>query len=67
MTDAMDFIPVDFHLPHMVAVALIFGLWGFYTPILRIIGRGSLNTQLHAVRLRWLSSRAMARRPTPTM
>lgn len=56
MMDPMAYVPVDFHLPHMVAVALIFGLWGFYTQILRIIGRGSLNTQLHAVRLRWLQT-----------
>ena len=47
------YLPQDFGLPHALAVALIFGLWGFYTPILRVIGRGSLNTQLHAVRLRW--------------
>ena len=48
------YLPTDFGLPHALAVALIFGLWGFYTPILRLIGRGSLNTQLHAVRTRWL-------------
>ncbi len=35
-------------------MALIFGLWGFYTQILKIVGRGSLNTQLHVVRNRWL-------------
>ncbi len=56
MTELMAYIPVDFDLPHVIAVALIFGLWGFYTQILKIIGRGSLNTQLHAVRLRWLQT-----------
>ena len=48
------YLPVDFGWPQFVAVALIFGLWGFYSAILRVIGKGSLNTQLHAVRLRWL-------------
>lgn len=47
------YLPTDFGVPHAIAVALIFGLWGFYTPILKVIGRGSLNTQLHAVRMRW--------------
>ena len=54
MTILEPYLPADFALPHAVAVALIFGLWGLYTPILKIIGRGSLNSQLHAVRLRWL-------------
>jgi uncharacterized membrane protein len=48
------YLPADFGLPHAVAVALILGLWGLYAPILKLIGRGSLNSQLHAVRLRWL-------------
>jgi uncharacterized membrane protein len=48
------YLPSDFGLPHTIAVALILGLWGLYTPILKLIGRGSLNSQLHAVRLRWL-------------
>ena len=47
-------LPVDFGWPHAIAVALIFGLWGFYSSILGTFGKGSLNTQLHAVRLRWL-------------
>ena len=50
----MPYLPADFTLLHGVAIGLIFGLWGLYTPILAIIGKGSLNTQLHAVRLRWL-------------
>jgi uncharacterized membrane protein len=48
------YLPADFGLPHAIAVALILGLWGLYSPILKLIGRGSLNSQLHAVRLRWL-------------
>jgi uncharacterized membrane protein len=54
MTIFSSYLPADFGWPHAVAIGLIFGLWGFYTPILRIIGKGSLNSQLHAVRLRWL-------------
>ena len=49
----MNILPVDFYLPEAVAVGLIFALWGFYTPILRIFGRGSLNSQLHGVRMQW--------------
>lgn len=47
-------LPADFGLPHAVAVALIFALWWLYTPMLKVIGRGSLNSQLHDVRRRWL-------------
>ena len=48
------FLPVDFGWPNAIAIALIFGLWGFYSSILGTFGKGSLNTQLHVVRLRWL-------------
>jgi uncharacterized membrane protein len=54
MSMLQPYLPGDFGLPHAIAVALILGLWGLYTPILKLIGRGSLNWQLHAVRLRWL-------------
>jgi uncharacterized membrane protein len=54
MSMLQPYLPADFGLPHAVAVALILGLWGLYAPILKLIGRGSLNSQLHAVRLRWL-------------
>lgn len=54
MTSFADQLPVDLAWPEAVAVALIFGLWGLYTPILKLIGKGSLNTQLHDVRLRWV-------------
>ena len=50
----MNVLPLDFGVPHAIAIALIFVLWGLYTQILGIIGHGSLNPQLHAVRLRWL-------------
>jgi uncharacterized membrane protein len=51
---SVPFLPSDFTGLHAFAVGLIFALWSFYTQILGIIGKGSLNTQLHAVRLRWL-------------
>ncbi|WP_421693925.1 DUF599 domain-containing protein [Aestuariivirga sp.] len=55
-------LPDDFGLAHGAAIGLIIVLWGFYTPILRQLGRGSLNSQLHAVRLRWLQMNQAARR-----
>lgn len=56
MTLFADYLPIDFGLPEMVAVAMIFGLWGCYTPILRVIGKGSLNSQLLIVRRHWLET-----------
>ena len=50
----MRAVPPDLGLPQAFAIGLIFGLWGFYSFILRHIGRGSLNSQLHAVRRQWL-------------
>ena len=54
MSTLTAYLPLGFGVAHLAAIALILGLWGFYTPILKLIGRGSLNTQLHAVRMRWL-------------
>jgi uncharacterized membrane protein len=54
MNMSVPFLPADLTWLHVFAIGLIFVLWGFYTPILGVIGKGSLNTQLHAVRLRWL-------------
>ena len=54
MNSLAAYLPMDFDWLHAVAVGLIFGLWGLYTPILKRLGRGSLNEQLHVVRLRWL-------------
>ena len=50
---ATEYLPPGFGPAHAVAIVLILALWGFYTPILGLLGRGSLNSQLHAVRLRW--------------
>ena len=54
MSTLTAYLPLGFGVAHLAAIVLILGLWGFYTPILKLIGRGSLNTQLHAVRMRWL-------------
>jgi len=47
-------MPYDFDLPHLMAVGLIFLMWAAYGPILSLLGRGTLNAQLHVVRLRWM-------------
>ena len=53
MTSLLNMVAVDFTWLHVAAVALIFLLWAGYSPTLRLFGRGSLNEQLHVVRLRW--------------
>jgi uncharacterized membrane protein len=50
----MSYLPADLDLPKAAAIALIFALWGLYGPLLKVMGKGSLNTQLHAVRMQWL-------------
>ena len=62
MNDIRLYLPTDLGWPNIAAIGLIFALWGFYSPILRLIGRGSLNSQLHAVRLRWLETHQAVRR-----
>ena len=47
-------IPPDLDLPRFAALALIFLLWAAYGPILNGLGRGTLNAQLHVVRMRWM-------------
>lgn len=47
-------MPYDFDNLHIIALLLIFALWGLYGPILNWLGRGTLNAQLHVVRLRWM-------------
>jgi uncharacterized membrane protein len=53
MTSLLNMVAVDFTWLQVAAVALIFLLWAGYSPTLRLFGRGSLNEQLHVVRLRW--------------
>ncbi len=47
-------MPYDFDALHITALGLIFVMWGLYGPILNFMGRGTLNAQLHVVRLRWM-------------
>jgi len=47
-------IPYDLDFPRFVALVLIFILWASYGPVLNWLGRGTLNAQLHVVRLRWM-------------
>lgn len=53
MSAIANMLPVDFGWPHFFAVALIFSLWWFYGPVLSLFGKGSLNNQLHYVRMQW--------------
>jgi uncharacterized membrane protein len=47
-------LPNDLDLPRILAIVLIFAMWGLYSPILSALGRGTLNAQLHVVRMRWM-------------
>ena len=47
-------LPQDLHLPQVAAIALLFLAWGLYGPVLALFGKGSLNSQLHVVRLSWM-------------
>ena len=49
------YLPPDFDMPHMFALAVVFGVWWLYTPILNLLGRGTLNAQLHVVRQKWMT------------
>lgn len=49
----MSLLPVDFGWPNAIAIGLIFFLWTCYGPILSLAGKGSLNSQLHYVRMQW--------------
>lgn len=47
-------MPYDFDGPRLFALLLIFAMWALYQPIMNWLGRGTLNAQLHVVRLRWM-------------
>jgi uncharacterized membrane protein len=47
-------LPNDLDTPRLLAIVLIFAAWLLYGPILRYFGHGTLNAQLHVVRLRWM-------------
>ncbi len=46
--------PNDLDLPRAFAIFFLFAMWGLYGPILRTLGHGTLNAQLHVVRKRWM-------------
>jgi uncharacterized membrane protein len=50
----MVHLPYDLDGLRIAALLLIFACWALYGPILRQLGRGTLNAQLHVVRLRWM-------------
>lgn len=47
-------LPADLDPPRLLAIALIFACWGLYGATLKIVGRGSLNSQLYVARRRWM-------------
>jgi uncharacterized membrane protein len=47
-------LPYDLDLSRALAPLLIMALWLLYGPMLNAFGRGTLNGQLHVVRLRWM-------------
>ena len=55
-------LPYDFDALHFTALGLIFLMWWLYTPVLTLLGRGTLNEQLHVVRLKWLLMLIRSRR-----
>lgn len=47
-------MPDDLDIWRFAAIALIFVMWIGYGPILSVLGRGTLNAQLHVVRMKWM-------------
>jgi uncharacterized membrane protein len=47
-------LPNDLDALRLLALVLIFAMWMLYEPILTRFGHGTLNAQLHVVRLRWM-------------
>ncbi|MGI9475477.1 MAG: DUF599 domain-containing protein [Hyphomicrobiaceae bacterium] len=50
------FLPPDLSFAHVCAIVLLFSCWLFYPIILRVSGRGSLNSQLVIVRQYWIAA-----------
>jgi uncharacterized membrane protein len=57
-------MPYDFDFLHFFAVVLIFLMWGLYASVLKVLGRGTLNEQLHIVRLKWMLMMIRSKRET---
>ncbi len=55
-------LPYDFDFLHVFAVLWIFIMWGLYAPFLKFFGHGTLNAQLHVVRLKWMRMLLYSRR-----
>lgn len=55
-------LPYDFDPLHVFAVLWIFFMWGLYRPALRFFGHGTLNAQLHVVRVKWMRMLIHSRR-----
>lgn len=55
-------LPYDFDFLHVFAVLWIFIMWSLYAPFLRYFGHGTLNAQLHVVRLKWMRMLLHSRR-----
>jgi uncharacterized membrane protein len=47
-------MPADLDIWRFIAIALIFAMWAGYGPILKTFGHGTLNSQLHGVRVKWM-------------
>ncbi|HEY5363878.1 MAG TPA: DUF599 family protein [Aestuariivirga sp.] len=60
------YLPPDFNAPHMFALLMIFVVWWLYEPLLNLLGRGTLNAQLHVVRLKWMLMLIHSRRENRT-
>ena len=56
------YLPPDFDAPHMLALSVVFAVWWLYTPLLNLLGHGTLNAQLHVVRLKWMMTSIHTRR-----
>ena len=55
-------LPSDFDFLHIFALVVVFAMWWLYTPLLNLLGRGTLNAQLHVVRLKWMLMLVHSRR-----
>ena len=56
------YLPPDFDAPHLLALFVVFAVWWLYTPLLNLLGHGTLNAQLHVVRLKWMMTSIQSRR-----
>jgi uncharacterized membrane protein len=55
-------LPYDLDFLHVFSVLWIFIMWFLYAPILSYFGHGTLNSQLHVVRLKWMRMLLHSRR-----